>query len=113
MKANLLVLSTFELPIVLVYLLYRLHYHRNHKVKVKVTLEQATKAQRGNRAIALLFILGARWRWVVNVTPRPLYPRKAASTHCVGGWVDPRDGLGGCGKSRLHWDSISGPYSPW
>ena len=27
---------------------------------------------------------------VVNATPRQL---------CVGGWVDPRDGLDGCGKS--------------
>ena len=28
----------------------------NHRVKVKFTLKQATKAQRGNRCIALLFI---------------------------------------------------------
>jgi hypothetical protein len=28
----------------------------NLKVKVKVTLEQATKAQRGSRVIAILFI---------------------------------------------------------
>jgi hypothetical protein len=37
------------------------------KVKVKVTLEQAMKGQRGSRGIAL---------WVVNATPRPLYPRE-------------------------------------
>jgi len=29
---------------------------RNHKVKVNFTLEQATKAQRGRRGIALLFL---------------------------------------------------------
>jgi hypothetical protein len=29
---------------------------RNDKVKVKVTLEQAMKAQRGSRGIALLFL---------------------------------------------------------
>jgi hypothetical protein len=46
------------------------------KVKVKFILEQATKAQRGSRGISLLFNLGARWRWVVNATPRPLYPRE-------------------------------------
>jgi len=40
------------------------------EVKVKLTLEQATKAQRGSRGIALLFFnLGARWGgWS---TPRP------------------------------------------
>jgi len=45
------------------------------KVKVKFTLEQATKAQTGSRNIALLFLnLGAGWGWVVNATPWPLYP---------------------------------------
>ena len=39
-------------------------------------------------------------RWVVNATPRPLYPRERPGTHCTGGWVGPRDGLDGCGKSR-------------
>jgi len=33
------------------------------------------KAERGNIGIALLFLnLGTRWGWVVNSTPRPLYP---------------------------------------
>jgi hypothetical protein len=27
--------------------------------------------------------------WVVNATPRPLYPRERTSTRCIGGWVDP------------------------
>jgi len=40
-------------------------------VKVK-----ATKVQRWSRGIALLFNFGARWGWVVNATPRPLYPRE-------------------------------------
>jgi hypothetical protein len=44
--------------------------------KVKVSLEQAMKAQRGSRCIAVLFYLGARWGWVVNATPRLLYPGK-------------------------------------
>ena len=38
--------------------------------------------------------------WVVNTTPRPLYPREGPGTHCTGGWVGPRAGLDGCGKSR-------------
>jgi hypothetical protein len=47
------------------------------KVKVKLTLEQAMKAQRGSRDIFYSFFnLGIRWGWVVNATPRPLYPRE-------------------------------------
>jgi len=38
---------------------------------------------------------------VVNVTPRPLYPRERPGTHCTGDWVGPRAGLDSCGKSRL------------
>ena len=38
--------------------------------------------------------------WVVNATPRPLYPRERPGTHCIGGWVDPSAGLDECGKSR-------------
>ena len=37
--------------------------------------------------------------WVVNATPRPLYP------HCVGCWVGLRAGLDGCAKSC--------PYRDW
>jgi len=42
------------------------------KVKLRLTIEQATKAQR-RRIIALLF-LQPRYMmgWVVNATPRPL-----------------------------------------
>jgi len=39
-------------------------------------------------------------RWVVNATPLPLYPREKPGTRCIGGWVGPRAGLDGCGKSR-------------
>jgi hypothetical protein len=46
------------------------------------------------------FNLGARWGWVVNATPRPLYLRERPGTHCIGGWVGPRVGLDGCEKSR-------------
>jgi len=38
--------------------------------------------------------------WVVNTTPRPLYPREGTGTHCIGGWVGARAGLDGYGKSR-------------
>jgi hypothetical protein len=63
------------------------------KVRVKFSLEQATKAQRRSRGITLLFNLSARWEWVINTTPRPLYPRERPGTHCTGGWVDLRAGL--------------------
>jgi len=36
--------------------------------------------------------------WVVNATPRPLYPRERPDAHCTGGWVGPRAGLDGRGK---------------
>ena len=38
--------------------------------------------------------------WVVHATPRPLYPLERPGTHYIGGWVGPRAGLDGCGKSR-------------
>ena len=44
--------------------------------------------------------------WVVNATPRSLYPRDRPRTHCIGVWLDSRAGLDGCGKSRPHRDSI-------
>jgi hypothetical protein len=36
--------------------------------------------------------------WVVNATPRPLYPWERLGTHCIGDWEGPRAGLDGCGK---------------
>ena len=39
--------------------------------------------------------------WVVNTTPRPLYPWERPGAYCTGGWVGPRAGLDGCGKSYL------------
>ena len=45
------------------------------KVKVKITLEHAMKAQMGaDVKIYSSFNLGARWRWVVNATPPPALP---------------------------------------
>ena len=39
--------------------------------------------------------------WMVNTTlPAALPQRKRPGTHCTGGWVGPRAGLDGCGKSR-------------
>jgi hypothetical protein len=32
-------------------------------------------------------------RWVVNATPRPLYPLECPVTLCIGGWVGHGAGL--------------------
>jgi len=44
--------------------------------------------------------------------PAALPPGKRPGTHCIGGWVGPRAGLDGGGKSRLYLGSIPGPSSP-
>ena len=67
---------------------------------LEVTLEQATKTQRKSRYLYYFFNLDARWGWVVNTTPRPLYPRERPGTDCIVGWLDLRDGLDGCRKFR-------------
>jgi hypothetical protein len=86
-----------------------IHSHLQVKVKVPVT---DLKVQRWGRGIALLFLdLGIRRGWMVSITPRPLYPRERPGTHCTGGWMGPRAGLDGCGKSRPHRHSIPGPSS--
>ena len=36
-------------------------------------------------------------------------PPERPGTHCIVGWVGPRTGLEGCGKSRFHRHSILGP----
>ena len=72
------------------------------KVKVKFTLEQTTKDQRGKwRYSSTLSLTSALdRRWVFNATPRPLYPRKRLGSHWIGGWVGPpMASLHGCGKS--------------
>ena len=38
--------------------------------------------------------------------PAARYPRERAGTHFTGGWMGPRAGLDGRGKSRPHRDSI-------
>ena len=44
--------------------------------------------------------------------PAVLTQGKKPGTYCIGGWVGPRAGLKGCGKSRQHRDSIPGPSNP-
>ena len=67
------------------------------------------KAQRRSRGIALF---GARWRWMVNATPRPLYPRERDPVPTVqeAGWASRPVWLGA--KICPHRDSIPELYSP-
>ena len=78
------------------------------KVKVRFTLYRAMKPQRRSRGIALFYLLPRRWMWV-NATPRPLYLLEWPGTHYIGGWMGPRAGLDGCGRSRSYRDSIPAP----
>ena len=41
--------------------------------------------------------------------PAAFTPGERPGIHCTGGWVGHMAGLDGCGKSRLHRDSIPGP----
>ena len=69
---------------------------------VDFTLEQATKAERGNRGIALISPnLGAKWGVDgQHHSLAALSPGKRSGIHCTVGWVGPRAGLDLCGKSR-------------
>ena len=46
--------------------------YKNNKVKVKFTLDQATKAQRGSRCIALLFLQPRRYMGVADQRHAPV-----------------------------------------
>ena len=87
-------------------------YYKVSKVKVP-SYYRPWRSLRENWGITPLFFvnLGTRWVWVVNATPRPLYPRERPSTHCTGGWVGLGASLDRRGKSRPHRDSIPGPSS--
>jgi len=63
------------------------------------------KAHRGSRGISTLSLTSALEGVGVNVTPRPFYSRERPGTHCTGGWVGPRVGMYGSGKSRPLWGS--------
>jgi hypothetical protein len=69
-----------------------------YKVRAKVFLTDPN-VQNGGRGIALLF-LDLDIRRVVSTTPRLLYTREKPGTHCTGGWVSSRVGLGVCEKSH-------------
>jgi hypothetical protein len=47
---------------------------------------------------------------VKHHAPESLLPGKSPGTHSIGGWVGPRAGLDGCGKTRPTW--IRSPDRP-
>jgi hypothetical protein len=65
------------------------------------------KAERWSRGIVLLFLKPRRQIGVDGQghASAALPPVKRPGTHCIGGWVGPRAGLDGCGKSRPQRDS--------
>ena len=84
---------------------------RHSKVKVKFAPEQAEKTQSKIQVqLYSFFNLGTRWGWVVNATPRRLYPRKETLCPFYKGLGGPQ-GLDGCRKLRSRRDSIPGPSS--
>ena len=83
---------------------------RETKGKDKIYPRKEHKVPEGGVVVYLysFFNLGARCGWMVNVTPRPLYPQERPGTHCIGGWMGSRAFRDGCRKSRPHHVSILG-----
>jgi hypothetical protein len=59
------------------------------------------------------FDVGARWEFVVNITLQPIYSREITVIHWTGGRVEATAGLGGCGNTHPHQDSIPGQPTPY
>jgi len=112
--------SWFSFKKILIFIYFRCD--PTGKVKVKFTLEQATKAQIWSRCNSTKAQIWSRCNstlpstlaldggWVVNTRPRPLYPRQRPGTHFIGAGWDPTC-LEGYRKSHLHRDPIPGPSS--
>jgi hypothetical protein len=78
--------------------------------KGKVAPVHTMKSYKGSRSIAICFFnFAARWGWVVNAMPQPLYRwRKGQSTQSKEGCMVSRASLEGSRKSHPHQDSM-----PW
>lgn len=98
-------------PVAEVLLMWATHIILYQNVKGKGHPMTCLCRHRGEAEVQLQPIryLGARRRWVVSTTIRPLYPWERPSTHCTGVWVDLMAGLDGQGKSRPERDSIPQP----
>jgi len=91
-----------------------MHTYKKVKVKGKVHSRTGHDGPEGEYMYSsTLTSTSALDGWVVNATPQPIYPRERTATHRIGGWVDHRSDLDGCGKSRFHRYSIPEPSSPY
>ena len=80
-----------------------IHWTDSSSVKVKLTAEQGQREQYKVKLRSFFNLGTARGGWW------KLYPRERSSTHCTEGWVGPRNGPNGCGKSSPPpGDSIAG-----
>jgi len=78
--------------------------------KSKVALAHATKAYMGRRRTApLILYRGNRWKWVVRITPRPLYPPKE-HRHPFSMWLSRLQSRSG--RSKEETIALPGPSSP-
>jgi hypothetical protein len=61
------------------------------------------KAYWGSGDIAQWILdLGTRWKWMVGITPRPLFfQEKSPGIHWIGGWVGSRAGLDAVVKRKI------------
>jgi hypothetical protein len=65
-------------------------YNNVKECRVKENRNRLRTAHRVSGGIAHLFLnLGTRRRFVVSITPRPLYRRERPGSHCTGSWVAP------------------------
>jgi hypothetical protein len=99
------------------------------KVKLKLSLcltkHHAIQTYEGSKVTSPRIVnVGTRWSWVVNFTPRPLYPRCTSPLYPLNrrlGGLQSQSGCGGEEKNFLHLEGIklqsSGPwpshYSDW
>jgi len=74
----------------------------NHKVVPVLNKAPRHEDVLGSCGMAPRIKFGARWRWVVSFTPRPLYYwERTPDTHRKGGWVGPRAGLDAMVKRKI------------
>ena len=82
-------------------------------VKVKVSPQHAKLAHRESRGTARLLNLGARWCWVVSITPRPLYPEKEKAFRRLGELQELSGQVWKITRLLLYRGSNTAPSSPW
>ena len=68
---------SFRNPKNIIWVIYRIKQLRNYKKNHRVLRGPQLGKQHWRARLGILRVnLGARWGWVVNVTPRPFYPRE-------------------------------------